>query len=232
MKVKIDDWKNKFLSFAGRVQLISSVLSSMQVFWSSIFMLLDSVIKDMEKIMRGFLWFQGEMKRAWYDSWTDFGPLAEVISPREIHQAALRVNSKVEDLLGQNGWSWPENWLSKFPMLAHIPFPNISRADKACWRDVNGNLVEFSAKAAWDSLRPRAQRVDWYNMVCIPRHSFIMWLLMGEILKTQDKMRVWDVGTHNQGPFVCSLCKLQKDTHDHLFFECNFSKKVWTKIKR
>ncbi|XP_071741233.1 uncharacterized protein [Rutidosis leptorrhynchoides] len=46
VKHKLDDWKNKFLSFAGRVQLIISVLTLMQVYWSSVFILPDSIIKD------------------------------------------------------------------------------------------------------------------------------------------------------------------------------------------
>ncbi|GJS78396.1 RNA-directed DNA polymerase, eukaryota, reverse transcriptase zinc-binding domain protein [Tanacetum coccineum] len=39
VKAKINDWKNKYRSFAGRLQLIASVLSSMQVYWASVFLL-------------------------------------------------------------------------------------------------------------------------------------------------------------------------------------------------
>lgn len=35
VKNRIADWKNKSLSFAGRLQLVISVLSSMHVYWSS-----------------------------------------------------------------------------------------------------------------------------------------------------------------------------------------------------
>ncbi|GJW02004.1 putative RNA-directed DNA polymerase, partial [Tanacetum coccineum] len=63
VKNKVGDWKNKSLSFAGRLQLIFSVISSMQVYWASIFILPASIIKDIEKITRGFLWCQGDMKR-------------------------------------------------------------------------------------------------------------------------------------------------------------------------
>ncbi|GJZ51831.1 putative RNA-directed DNA polymerase [Tanacetum coccineum] len=63
VKNKVGDWKNKSLSFAGRLQLIFSVISSMQVYWASIFILSASIIKDIEKITRGFLWCQGDMKR-------------------------------------------------------------------------------------------------------------------------------------------------------------------------
>ncbi|GKE70379.1 hypothetical protein Tco_1528451, partial [Tanacetum coccineum] len=35
-KNRIGDWKNKSLSFAGRLQLCKSVISSMQVYWASV----------------------------------------------------------------------------------------------------------------------------------------------------------------------------------------------------
>ncbi|XP_022023605.1 uncharacterized protein LOC110923858 [Helianthus annuus] len=36
MSNRINDWKNRFLSFAGRLQLILSVLSSIHVYWASV----------------------------------------------------------------------------------------------------------------------------------------------------------------------------------------------------
>ncbi|XP_071739942.1 uncharacterized mitochondrial protein AtMg00310-like [Rutidosis leptorrhynchoides] len=62
VRAKIGDWKNKFLSFASRVQLINSVFISMQVYWCSVFILPVAIIKNIEKLIRGFLWCQGEYK--------------------------------------------------------------------------------------------------------------------------------------------------------------------------
>lgn len=33
VQVKVNNWKNRMLSYAGRLQLIASVLASMQVYW-------------------------------------------------------------------------------------------------------------------------------------------------------------------------------------------------------
>nr|GEU59754.1 hypothetical protein [Tanacetum cinerariifolium] len=63
IKKRINDWKNKVLSFAGRTHLIRLVLGSMHVYWASIFILLSSLMHDLEQVSRGFLWCQGEMKR-------------------------------------------------------------------------------------------------------------------------------------------------------------------------
>nr|GEV89217.1 reverse transcriptase domain, reverse transcriptase zinc-binding domain protein [Tanacetum cinerariifolium] len=53
----IRNWKNKFLYFAGRLQLVQSIFSSMHVYWSSVFILPTRVILDIEQLMRGsWLW--------------------------------------------------------------------------------------------------------------------------------------------------------------------------------
>jgi hypothetical protein len=53
---RIDSWLSRNLSFAGRLQLISSVLYNLQVYWSSIFILPKRVIKDIEQKFNRFLW--------------------------------------------------------------------------------------------------------------------------------------------------------------------------------
>ncbi|GJX67681.1 hypothetical protein Tco_0303408 [Tanacetum coccineum] len=63
VQAHVDDWKNKFLSVAGRLQLIRSVLSSMHIYWASMFILPSRVLTDIEHIMRGFLWCHGSMRK-------------------------------------------------------------------------------------------------------------------------------------------------------------------------
>ncbi|GJW90666.1 RNA-directed DNA polymerase, eukaryota, reverse transcriptase zinc-binding domain protein [Tanacetum coccineum] len=55
VKIKVNDWKNKLLSYVGRLQLIASILSSMQVYWASVFILPKYVVKDINKLLKGFL---------------------------------------------------------------------------------------------------------------------------------------------------------------------------------
>lgn len=67
---RIQSWAHRFLSFAGRLQLVRSVLHSIQAFWTSVFTLPASVIASVERIMRQFLWKgaalgRGGAKVAW-----------------------------------------------------------------------------------------------------------------------------------------------------------------------
>lgn len=72
VKIRIQSWQNRWLSFAGRLQLALSVLSSMQVYWASVFILPISISKEIEKLIRNFIWSgvdlaQGKSKVAWRD---------------------------------------------------------------------------------------------------------------------------------------------------------------------
>ncbi|GJW79881.1 RNA-directed DNA polymerase, eukaryota, reverse transcriptase zinc-binding domain protein [Tanacetum coccineum] len=49
IKARVNSWKNKLLSYAGRLQLIASVLASMHIYWASAFRLPKAVIKDIDK---------------------------------------------------------------------------------------------------------------------------------------------------------------------------------------
>ncbi|GJY11524.1 protein LAZ1 [Tanacetum coccineum] len=157
---RIGDWKNKSLSFAGRLQLCRSVLSSMQVFWASILVIPKGIILDIQQQIREFLWCNGELKRG-------------------------KAKSCVADLVSNRGWAWPQSWLLKAPNLAIIPYPNLveARPDLPQWRDPNGKYSNFSVKCAWEALRPRAQiwmyihHFAGMEMVSSSFHDIVSYLL-------------------------------------------------------
>ncbi|KAL0293769.1 UNVERIFIED_CONTAM: Retrovirus-related Pol polyprotein from type-2 retrotransposable element R2DM [Sesamum angustifolium] len=66
---RIKGWEGVQLSFAGRVQLIKSVLISFEVYWAMAFILPKGIIKEMIKRLRTFLWkgnsASGYPKVAW-----------------------------------------------------------------------------------------------------------------------------------------------------------------------
>lgn len=49
-------WRNKSLSYAGRLQLIKPVITSILNFWCSLFMLLDRCLDAIESMCSAFLW--------------------------------------------------------------------------------------------------------------------------------------------------------------------------------
>ncbi|GJV30268.1 hypothetical protein Tco_1386716 [Tanacetum coccineum] len=331
---RVNDWKNKSLSFAGRLQLIQSVLGSLNVFWASVFALPSRVLLDIEQIMRGFLWCQGGLSRGkakvawevvclpkkegglgirrldhfnkalmvshiwkllslkeslwvkwihvyklknrsfweipyrgkmswswrkllklrplirefiwsdigngsntsmWFDKWCINSPLCNNISARDIARAGFSLASKVRDCIQGGMWSWPHEWMVKYPFLNSIPVPilNDSKSDVLEWRNRDGSVYPFSVQLVWESIRPRDNEVPWYDLVwfssCIPRHAVHMWLIMKKRLKTQDMLSNWDIAAGLSS--VCPLCEMHPDSHEHLFFDCSFSQQVWSRVK-
>ncbi|KAL2243799.1 UNVERIFIED_CONTAM: hypothetical protein Sindi_0497900 [Sesamum indicum] len=59
------------LSYAGKVQIIKSVLMALSIYWVSVFILSKGVIRETEKRLRAFLWkgtgTSGYAKIAWRD---------------------------------------------------------------------------------------------------------------------------------------------------------------------
>jgi len=54
--MNLASWKQFTLSFAGRLELVKSVLSANHVYWTAAFQLPLSIIKQVELICRNFLW--------------------------------------------------------------------------------------------------------------------------------------------------------------------------------
>ncbi|KAI8555077.1 hypothetical protein RHMOL_Rhmol05G0146500 [Rhododendron molle] len=61
---RIVSWSNTTLSYGGRALLIQSVLFSIQVYWSTIFILPSKVIKNIECTLMAFLWSGPELKHS------------------------------------------------------------------------------------------------------------------------------------------------------------------------
>lgn len=63
LKKRVSDWKNRSLSYAGRLQLIAAILESIHVYWASVFLLPMVVINDINKLLKDFLWNNGSSSK-------------------------------------------------------------------------------------------------------------------------------------------------------------------------
>ncbi|GKC74514.1 RNA-directed DNA polymerase, eukaryota, reverse transcriptase zinc-binding domain protein, partial [Tanacetum coccineum] len=330
IKQRLNDWKNKSLSYAGRAQLIASVLGSMQVYWGSVFLLPKGVINDIERLFKKFLWNigdsgkgrakvawidvckpkdqgglgfkslelwnktllvkhlwnvaakkeslwvkwinvvklkqrsvwdididskdswgwkcilslrswignhmryrigNGENANVWHDRWHKDISLSSTISKKEVFYAGFHDQNTVSDLINENGWRWPQDWLVKHPWLGMIHVPVLSNTpDKLVWVDNDGNDRSFSTNNVWKDVRGTSEKVNWCKLVwhtnCIPKHSFILWLAAKKKLCTQDRLAKW----YPNRTFECSLCQKGLDSHDHLFFNCDYTQKFWSLV--
>ncbi|GJS80066.1 RNA-directed DNA polymerase, eukaryota, reverse transcriptase zinc-binding domain protein [Tanacetum coccineum] len=189
---KVLDWKNRALTYTGRLQLIASVLSSMQMYWASVFLIPKTFINEINKLLKRFLWCQG-------------------------------------DLIKGRAKAWPNEWTDKFSVLRNygVPNLNISGKDVTRWKDKNGKIVDFSVKQVWKDSHADGMRTNWTGMVwyaqCIPKHAFVLWMAVQGRLLTQDRIMKWKPNAI----LLCPLCEECNDSHEHLFFKCKLSEKIW-----
>lgn len=62
IRKRMSSWTWRFLSHAGRLQLISSVITSLANFWLSAFRLPGSCLKEIESLCSAFLWSGPDLK--------------------------------------------------------------------------------------------------------------------------------------------------------------------------
>lgn len=149
MVKRVRTWSTRNISFAGRRQLVNSVLLSIGVYWSHIFLLPKAVIKQVNAICRAFLWtcFCNSSKLG-YVSWD------EVCKPKA---------------------------------YGGLGFTNI-----LLW---NAAMV---GKQAWNIA-----------------------------LMTRERLKVIGASLTDH----CGICGECRETHDHMFFECDYSKQCVVRIK-
>lgn len=86
----------------------------------------------------------------------------------------------------------------------------------------------FSIKHLYNTFMGRPQKVPWAKMVCQnaapPKCLFITWLVLHERLATCSHLQRIGVLVD----YVCCLCRIVDETLDHLFFECDVGRRVWT----
>ncbi|CAN0918507.1 LINE-1 retrotransposable element ORF2 protein [Linum grandiflorum] len=246
---RVRDWKAKLLSYAGRLQLIESVVGGILQYWMSMFLLPKSLLRDIEIVCSKFLWGtseSGRSKVAWKHlalpktegglglkdlaSWNVANVLRHIwnllAQSGSIWVAwAYKYRLKVGGVWGfqSSVGSWHWHRIMKLRLVA-ANFVSTSSTGDLLW---DGKLFpHFQVRVVWESIRPRAPIVPWAKLVWsgfrIPRHCVITWLVIRPRLSTRDKIVVWD-------PFVlrhCLFCSDEDEYHGHIFFECSYSKEV------
>ncbi|GJZ47562.1 RNA-directed DNA polymerase, eukaryota, reverse transcriptase zinc-binding domain protein [Tanacetum coccineum] len=152
----------------------------------------------------------GKSISVWHDNWNNWVSLSIKISKKEIFYAGFKDQDTIQDVLNENGWKWPQSWLVKYPWLANIQNLRLNNnPDKAVWIDNNGTKRNFSTNIVWKDVRENSRKLAAKKKLC-----------------TQDKLVKWCLNKS----FECSLCKKVPDSHDHLFFGCDYAQKFWKMV--
>lgn len=92
------------------------------------------------------------------------------------------------------------------------------------------NMNSCSINQIYHKLRGTFEKVSWRKVVChnggCPRWNFVLTMTAHGILYTNDRLQRWGVSVDQD----CILCNIEKETTQHLFFECPYANVLWSKL--
>ncbi|XP_074314064.1 uncharacterized protein LOC141649268 [Silene latifolia] len=90
----------------------------------------------------------------------------------------------------------------------------------------------YSIRSGYEWSRKRGTICDWHKTIwsswAIPKQSVITWLCMHKALNVRDKLK--RIGYCDDDS--CVLCGNGTETHDHLFFSCEYSRLVISALEK
>ncbi|XP_062103537.1 uncharacterized protein LOC133814614 [Humulus lupulus] len=220
------------------------VLFGLRNYCMSIFFLPQSVVKEVEKLCRGFLWgFNGIRSKIHIASWK------KVCLPKAYGGLGFRDGSKWNRaILAKYIWAISEKhdllwvkWINSVYVKESTFWDHKLKSDSSWyWRKLchlrekfsqtevrtAGLTREFRASKLYN-ISLCQQHVDYHQVVwckmTLPKHRFLLWQVVNSHLLTRDLMIRFCI------PFdslLCPVCGLYNESHAHLFFECYLSQKV------
>ncbi|WMV51210.1 hypothetical protein MTR67_044595 [Solanum verrucosum] len=237
---------SKLLSYAGRIQVVTAVSFSIHSFWGSVFILPQSILKEVDRICRNYIWGSNEEKRkvslvAW----------EKICCPKKFGGLNVKGCSNwnvasVGKLLWQLSEKQDTLWVkwvhgiyirNEDSIWEHIPPLDCSWY----WKKLNApknnmrnwylqgryNLThsgQYSISASYNAMlgelnRLRIADLIWTS-VAQPRHRMIMWLAVQGRLLTKERMLRLNIPVDNE---ICCLCHSQvMETQLHLFAHCTW----------
>nr|GEV87505.1 hypothetical protein [Tanacetum cinerariifolium] len=203
----------------------------------------------------------GSAVSIWHNTWHSVGPLSIFFSNRSLYDARLSNNCNVKDMMRGNDWIWPDEWKLQFPILNQVS-PLTLQSDKdgtVQWKNRNGNGSAISIwHNTWHPVRPLsnflsnrslhdARLSNNCNVKDMIRGNDWIWPdewklqfpILNQVppltlqsdkdgrLQTQDRMMKW-----SSDMLLCPLCDKVSDSHDHLFFKCDFSARIWRDLRK
>ncbi|XP_019257697.1 PREDICTED: uncharacterized protein LOC109235907 [Nicotiana attenuata] len=205
---RISCWTSKLLSYAGRLQLIKSVIFGMQYFWAQVFLLPKKISKMIETVCRTYLWTgQADISRRALVAWD------RVCLPQTM--GGLNVINLC-------------NW-NKAAIMKHLWA--ITKKKDCLW--IQWVHTYYIKNRSIDTM-PIPKNAAWVVRKIIEQRKFILNIptLQGNVQERLESLQ------STSGKFsIKKLYNLQtpqgqkaEELLEHLFFECSYTSSIWKRL--
>ncbi|XP_074283945.1 uncharacterized protein LOC141608498 [Silene latifolia] len=229
------------LSYAGRVVLIKSVLSTLHNYWARIFILPKTIINKIEAQCRQFLWHGNDSTtRPALVAWSQVCQTTKKrgLGLKQLYWWNLAAIAKyVWWIAAKTDHLWVRwihsVYIKQQDWMDYKPGVGVSWA----WKKICGvkeamkpllllqGTGTYTIKLGYDWLVEEYPDRAWHpwitNHLIIPRHKFTVWLIAHNRLLTMDRLMKMNIAHENE----CYFCGDAAESIDHLFFQCDFSKR-------
>ncbi|XP_077252452.1 uncharacterized protein LOC143891825 [Tasmannia lanceolata] len=165
----------------------------------------------------------------WSDPWLPNGPITSQPSFGSIINF-IPPNATIQETFEKGWWNMIQllPHFSELKALTDSALLTSKLPSKVIWKPDSNGL--FSLSSAWNTIRTKNHHQNWSSSIWFPGHipkfSTTSWLAIQGKLSTRDRLSF-------QGPLrdtLCSLCNVDSESHNHLFFSCSYSAWIWQQI--
>lgn len=167
----------------------------------------------------------------WHHNWAPQGCI-EALKASSNSRLGIPHRATVASLCRNGNWCLPparsEAAIELYVFLTTIQLT--SNEDSYEWSLLGNKEGRYSTGSAYTYLKGEMDDQTWTKAIwfprSIPRHSFHSWLVYLNRCPTRDRMIGWGLCVDP----VCLLCNSQPESRDHLFYDCDFSFDLWTRV--
>ncbi|XP_075499775.1 uncharacterized protein LOC142538314 [Primulina tabacum] len=235
ISTKVSAWPRHSLSYAGKLELIRSVIQGVECFWLSILPVPNCVLDSIHAICRKFVWPTKHPPIAWNNlkAWNR-ALIAKSLWKIHVGNENLWIRWVNHNYSCFGGvWKWRRH-KDASPLIKQIldireefiRRLGYEEAASLCLQKWFGNkegiahayqfFVGTTGNWPWKPLLSRT--------FILPKHRFILWLLAHRKLMTRDRLRFINDRR-------CVLCELKDEAVDHLFFDCSVTNTIWKSVR-
>ncbi|XP_039065800.1 uncharacterized protein LOC120211293 [Hibiscus syriacus] len=244
IKQRLHHWSARNLSYAGKLELIRSVLFNVSNIWCRQLILPNLILAKVDQLCSGFFWKCKDKSAAGARVSWDFICFSKAegglgLKNTKIWNIACTIDL-IRKILAGDGSLWVA-WLNSYvfkdqDLWNFVAGSNVSWSVNRILKLRSTLLSIFSSSCSlrlrdiWESIRIKRGKVPWQNLIWfpmrIPKFSLITWISLLNRLPTRD--RLLKIGISTEG--TCVNCSNDQEIRNHLFCQYTLAVRLWSSV--